>query len=89
MIFKCKQCQKAAVQNKIDEAEFKGTAILVMEFQSQWYKIRWIFKVPFSRKCDVFSKSQKKKVFQITILKLKFKFPDNNSKQQIQISNSG
>ena len=34
MIFKCKQCQKAAVQNKIDEAEFKGMAILVVEFQA-------------------------------------------------------
>ena len=44
MIFKCKQCQKAAVQNKIDEAEFKGMAILVMEFQVRSYKIRWIFK---------------------------------------------
>ena len=30
-----------------------------------------------------------KKLFQITILNLKFKFPANNSKQQIQISSSG
>ena len=30
-----------------------------------------------------------KKIFQITILSLKFKFPANNSKQQIQISSSG
>ena len=30
-----------------------------------------------------------KKIFQITILNLKFKFPDNNRKQQIQISSSG
>ena len=40
MIFKCKQCQKAAVQNKIDEAEFKGMAILVVEFQARGYKVR-------------------------------------------------
>ena len=31
----------------------------------------------------------KKKLFQITILNSRFKFPANNSKQQIQISSSG
>ena len=30
-----------------------------------------------------------KKIFQINILNLKFKFPSNNSKQQIQSSSSG
>ena len=49
-----------------------------------------ILKVAFFRKCDVFFKSpnRKKKYSksEITILNLKFKFPANNSKQQIQIS---
>ena len=45
----------------------------------------------FFWKCDVFFQICKspKKIFQITILNLKFRFPANNSKKQIQISTSG
>ena len=45
----------------------------------------------FFRKRYLFFKSPnlKKKIFQKTPLNLKFKFPANNSKQQIQISSSG
>ena len=41
-----------------------------------------MLKVAFFRKCDSFFKSPnlKKKIFQKTILSLKFKFPANNSK---------
>ena len=44
----------------------------------------------FSESAIRFSNLQisKKKIFQKTILSLKFKFPANNSKQQIQIWNS-
>ena len=44
----------------------------------------------FFRKCCVFFKSPNlpKKLFQITILNLKFKFPTNKSKQQIQAQDS-
>ena len=42
-------------------------------------KVRFIF----------FISKYQKKIFQEAILSLKFKFPANNSKQQIQISSSG
>ena len=42
----------------------------------------FLLKVSFFRKCDVFFKSPKK-IFQITILNLKYNFSANNSKQQI------
>ena len=44
-------------------------------------------KVAFFKKCDSFFKSPKK-IFQKIILSLKFKFPANNSKQQIQAQDS-
>ena len=44
----------------------------------------------FSESAMCFSNLQiSKKIFQITILNLKFKFTGNNSKQQIQISSQG
>ena len=45
-------------------------------------------KLTFFRKCELFVKSPKK-IFQITILKLKFEFPAHNSKQLIQILSAG
>ena len=49
--------------------------------------LRWLF----SESAISFSNLQisKKKLFQITILNLKFEIPAHNSKQLIQISSSG
>ena len=44
-----------------------------------------VLKVTFFRKCDSFFRSPnlQRKIFQISILSLKFKFPANNIKQKM------
>ena len=74
-----------------NELENVTGAEIFRSFFGRIVKNKITLKVAFFSKCDVFFKSPnlQNKNISTNILNLKFKFPANNSKLQIQISSSG